>query len=190
MSDPHVALPTALDPRVLDLPAVGRNLQAGTVGDQLGAASTLLVFLPDLDAVATREVVGDLHLATDLWGDPAPTLFVHAARAEAGDEVFARLHPGARVVADPGGHLFHALDIAPRRTPRFSSARILPHLEGGRALAVPTARSSSVPILIQLTGTSVAWRQAYADPGAHPEVDRILRLARIVARARGAGRAA
>jgi hypothetical protein len=186
--------PTALPPRILDLPVDGRNLRPWTFGDQLGSDSTLLAFLPDLQDPAARAVVGDLHLARDLWADLAPTIFVHGASGEAGDALFRRLHPGARVVADPGRRLFEALGVGARRRPRFSGLGRL-----SRRLAEPWAGPAAdaseidlppVPVLVQLEGESVAWRQPYGVTGDRPELDRILRLARIVARARGEEQAA
>ena len=191
--DTEIRLPVALSPRLLDRPVPGRNLRPGTLADQLGAGSTLLVFLPDLDAVATRTVVGDLHLATDLWGDLAPTLFVHAASAEAGEALFTRLHPGARVIADPSRRLFEACGVASRRAPRFSGATGLFRRPGALRRGVagkPPRDLPALPTLVHLDGTVVSWSEPYGVAGARPELDRILRLARVVARARGAGRAA
>ena len=186
--------PVALPPRILDLPVSGRNLRPWTLGDQLGPTSTLLAFLPDLEDPAARGVVGDLHLATDLWADLAPTILVHADTPEAGDRFFERLHAGARVIADPGRRLFAALGVGQRRGPRFSGMRGLT-----RRLAAPWAGPAAektevdlppVPTLVQLEGTSVAWSQPYGIVGDNPEIERILRLARVVARARGEERAA
>lgn len=193
MIDLDAALPVVLPLRTLELPVAGRNLRPWTLGEQLGADSTLLVFLPDLDAPTSRAVVGDLHLATDLWGGLSPTIFVHADSAEAGDTFFNRLHTGARVVADPSRRLFEAFGVASRRVPRFSGLRGLSrHLSArwGREDGQPVRDLPDVPILVQLEGTVASWSEPYGIAGARPELDRILRLARIVARARDAGRAA
>ena len=186
--------PTALPPRILDLPVDGRNLRPWTFGDQLGSDSTLLAFLPDLTDPAVREVVGDLHLARDLWADLAPTIFVHGGTAKGGDALFQRLHPGARVVADPRLRLFEALGVGARKRPRFSGLRRLSHRLAepwaGPADNVPEIDPPPVPVLVQLEGSNVAWTQPYGVTGDRPELDRIMRLARIIARARGEEQAA
>ena len=100
-----------LDLAALAKPVEGFRLAAGTFGDQLDRAGTLVIFLRHLGCPFCREVVGDL-------ADPAlgsslpPILFIHPAKPDEGNSFFAVADPLARAVCDFDGVLAAAFGVA------------------------------------------------------------------------------
>ena len=69
-------MPDTIPADILDAPVEGLNLQGGTVGDQLGDAPTLVVFLRHFGCAFCRETVSDLRRLAGEQPAYPPILFV------------------------------------------------------------------------------------------------------------------
>lgn len=95
---------------VLDEPVAGVSLMPGTLRDQLGDATTLLVFLRHFGCVFCRETVAELRRASES-GDFPPTLFFFQGTPTEGRAFLRRDWPTVRAVADPALRFYEAFGV-------------------------------------------------------------------------------
>jgi hypothetical protein len=95
---------------VLDAPVAGMSLVPGTLRDQLGDATTLLVFLRHFGCVFCRETVAALRRASEAPDFP-PVLFFFQGRATEGRAFLRRDWPTVRAVADPSLRFYEAFGV-------------------------------------------------------------------------------
>lgn len=95
---------------VLDAPVAGVNLMPGTLRDQLGRATTLLVFLRHFGCVFCRETVAELRGASEAADFP-PLLFFFQGTPTEGRAFLRRDWPTVRAVADAGLRFYEAFGV-------------------------------------------------------------------------------
>jgi hypothetical protein len=99
-----------LSDEVLDAPVAGVNLMPGTLRDQLGDATTLLVFLRHFGCVFCRETVAELRLASEAADFP-PLLFFFQGSPTEGRAFLRRDWPTVRAVADTELRFYEAFGV-------------------------------------------------------------------------------
>jgi len=102
--------PRQIPDDVLDAPVAGVNLMPGTLRDQLGDATTLLVFLRHFGCVFCRETVAELRAASEAADFP-PLLFFFQGTPTEGRAFLRRDWPTVRAVADPGLRFYEAFGV-------------------------------------------------------------------------------
>jgi len=95
---------------VLDAQVTGVNLMPGTLRDQLGGATSLLVFLRHFGCVFCRETVAELRRASEAADFP-PLLFFFQGTPTEGRAFLRRDWPTVRAVADPGLRFYEAFGV-------------------------------------------------------------------------------
>lgn len=166
----------------LDLPVAGRNLEPGTLADQLGDGPALLVFLRHPGCCFCRELVRDLRrVAAREPGFPRVVL-VHPGGVDDGDALLGRLWPTARAVADPDAALYRAFGVARGGLgemfgPR-SCAAALRAVARGNGVGRPSGDVWTMPTLVMLAGGQVVWEHRGEHAGDHPDLRAVARRAR------------
>lgn len=103
----HAPLP----PAILGRAVTGVGLSPGTLADQLGSGTTLLVFLRHFGCMFCRETVGDLRAAVERRSDYPDVLFFFQGTATEGRAFLRRDWPTARAVADPEQALYELFGV-------------------------------------------------------------------------------
>lgn len=101
---------TEIPAAVLDAPVAGVNLMPGTLRDQLGDATTLLVFLRHFGCVFCRETIAELRRASEASDFP-PLLFFFQGTPTEGRALLRRDWPTVRAVADAGLRFYEGFGV-------------------------------------------------------------------------------
>jgi hypothetical protein len=101
----------AIPDDVLDAQVTGVNLMPGTLRDQLGAETTLFVFLRHFGCVFCRETVAELRRASEAARSYPPILFFFQGTPTEGRAFLRRDWPTVRAVADPALRFYEAFGV-------------------------------------------------------------------------------
>jgi hypothetical protein len=101
----------AIPEDVLDAQVTGVNLMPGTLRDQLGDGTTLLVFLRHFGCVFCRETVAELRRVNESAPDFPPMLFFFQGTPTEGRAFLRRDWPTVRAVADPTMRFYEAFGV-------------------------------------------------------------------------------
>jgi hypothetical protein len=162
----------------LSWPVQGRNLEPGTLGDQLDPdGPTLMAFLRHAGCCFCRELIGDLRRAAARRPGFPRVILVHQGTVADGDELIARLWPTARAVADPEGRLYLAFGV-PRGGglemfgPRSCLAAVRA-VAKGNGVGRKVGDAWTLPTLVALEGGRVVWEHRGTHAGDHPDLGRV-----------------
>jgi hypothetical protein len=174
----------AIDPRLLQLPLVGRHLSAGTLAGQLQAACgpTLLVFLRHFSCIFCREMVRDVMAAASSDQTYPGVLMVCQGDLAEADTFFGKYAPTAPVVCDPSKTFYDGLKLghgtfAQMFGPRVWACGIRATVKGntiGNPVAKPVGDPWTMPgvFLVDTTG-AILWQHTFQHAGDHPDWQRI-----------------
>ncbi len=90
----------------LATPVTGVGLVPGTLADQFGGETSLLVFLRHFGCIFCRETLADLRAASEATPGYPPVLFFFQGSPTEGRAFLRRYWPEARAVADPRMELY------------------------------------------------------------------------------------
>ena len=157
---------------VLDLPVRGVNLMPGTLRDQLGGDTTLLVFLRRFGCGFCREILAELREAQGLEGFPPVLLFFEGEPVE-GRALLRRNWGGARAVSDPEKQFYRAFGVE-----RGGLLQVFgPQVWAARRRAVAAGHRNTdhrgdfwrLPGLFLVRGERVLWRREFRHVGDLPD---------------------
>jgi AhpC/TSA antioxidant enzyme len=157
---------------VLDRFAGGVSLMPGTLRDQLGDRTTLLVFLRHFGCAFCRETIADLREASE---DPEypPVLFFFQGTATEGRAFLRRYWPGARAIADPELSFYEAFGVERGSLLQMFGPGVLSAgLRARRKGHGNGERSGDIyrmPGAFLVRGDEVLWRHQYRHAGDHPD---------------------
>lgn len=162
----------AIPAGVLDAPVAGVNLMPGTLRDQLGDATTLLVFLRHFGCVFCRETVAELRRASEAADFP-PLLFFFQGTPTEGRAFLRRDWPTVRAVADPSLRFYEAFGVERMGwldllRPGLWTAELRAR---GKGIA-PGERSGDIwrlPGVFLVRGDRILWAHAFRHPGDLPD---------------------
>ena len=174
-----MALPIAKE--VLETRVAGVNLMPGTLADQLGADTTLLVFLRHFGCTFCRETVADLRRVCAETADFPPVLFFFQGSVTEGRVFLRRYWPEARAVSDPEKELYAAFGIGRGGLRQMFGPRVWTALRRARSKGIEQGPRSGdlwmMPGIFLVNAGRVLWAHEYEHAGDHPEFHCIPQLA-------------
>lgn len=158
---------------VLDTPVEGVNINPGVLREQLGAGTTLLIFLRHFGCLFCREMVEDIRqLAATNPGYP-PVLFFYQGSVAEGKRFFARHWPEARAVADAGKTFYRAFGIERGGVKEMLGPEVwacgLRAASKGHTGGLPVGDPWMMPGAFLVQGDQIIWRHAFRHAGDHPD---------------------
>jgi hypothetical protein len=168
---------------VLEMPVSGVNLMPGSLGDQLGAEPTLLVFLRHFGCIFCRETVADLRAVSRTSGFP-PLIFFFQGSPTEGRAFLRRDWPDVRAIADPNARFYDAFGVG-----RMSPLQMLrPGLwsaeRRARAKGIEGGQRSGdiwrMPGMFLVQGDRVIWEHDFRHAGDTPDYAALPSIARRV----------
>lgn len=153
-------------------PVTGRNLRPGGFARQLGPGPTLIAFLRHPGCLFCREAVRALRGAT-ADGTAVHVVLVAPAPAADLDALFARMWPGAPVVADPSGALLRAAGgrrgrLAEVVGPAAAVCAVRAVARGARP-GRPAGDVRALPAALLVDGDEVLWAHHGRHSGDTPD---------------------
>jgi hypothetical protein len=165
----------------------GVNLMPGTLRDQLGAATTLLVFLRHFGCPFCKETLAGLRDATQKNPGYPPVLFFYQGSPIEGRAFLRRYWPEARAIADPDAVFYEGMGIGragivqmlhPGIVPALMRARASGYLDGGGSGGEGSGGDTRrMPGLFVARGAEIVWSHRARHQADHPEFAHIPRLA-------------
>ncbi len=170
-------IPAAL----LDRPVVGVGLSPGSLRDQLGDDTTLLVFLRHFGCIFCKEAVADLRAAAEA-APSYPDILFFTQGTPRESRAFLRVWPGARAVSDPEMAFYEAFGI---RRASFLEA-LGPKVLRARSRAAAKGHRNGtrngdiwrMPGCLLVRGQQVFWRFEPVHAAEHPDFTTIPALCR------------
>lgn len=163
------SLPAALVAR----PVRGVNLGAGSFGDQLAAAGTLVVFLRHFGCTFCREMIDDVRDAARQRPDFPAVLFVFRGEPHHARERFAQRWPEARVVTDADGSLYDAFAVRYGGLWKMAGPAVFGAffraLRKGHFIGWATPDPLRHPGVFLIEHGRVTWKHEFAHVGDHPD---------------------
>ena len=168
----------SIPPAVLDAPVRGVNLMPGSLRDQLGDATTLIVFLRYFGCGFCREMIADQE---SVAGFP-PVLFFFQGSPMEGRAFLRRYWPSARAVSDPELHFYEAFGVRRGRLrelfgPGVWSARRRA-IEAGHRNGDRSGDLWRMPGVFLVRGDAVLWAHEFEHVGDLPDFASIPERAR------------
>jgi hypothetical protein len=167
----------------LDAPVTGVNLMPGTLRDQIGSESHLLVFLRHFGCVFCRETLADLRAAVEREADYPGVLFFFQGSAAEGRAFLRRYWPQVRAVADPDLTFYEAFGIgrmgwASMLRPALWDAHRRARAKGHEQGASDGSDVWRLPGVFLVEGDRILWAHRYRHAGDEPDFGAIASLAR------------
>jgi hypothetical protein len=170
---------------VLDAPVTGVNLMPGTLRDQLGGATTLLVFLRHFGCVFCRETVASLRRTSDAEGFP-PLLFFFQGTPTEGRAFLRRDWPGVRAVADGALRFYEAFGIDRMGWRDMLRPGLWAAERRARAAGFEQGEASGdiwrLPGVFLVRGDRILWAHEFRHAGDLPDFAAVPGLARVAER--------
>jgi len=172
---------SAIPDEALSLPVSGVGLVPGTLRDQLGEGTTLLVFLRHFGCMFCRETISDLRLASEADPDFPRVLFFFQGSATEGRAFLRRYWPGVCAVADPELELYDMLGV---KRASLSEALGPAVLIGARNRAKKKGHENGprvgdiwrMPGIFAVDGEKILWSHKPRHAADHPDFARIQTL--------------
>ena len=101
----------SIPPDLLDASVRGVNLMPGSLRDQLGEETTLLVFLRHFGCGFCRETIAELRARAEDAADFPPVLFFFQGSPMEGRAFLRRYWPSVRAVSDPELRFYEAFGV-------------------------------------------------------------------------------
>ncbi len=167
---------------LLAAPVRGVNLMPGSLGDQLGTETTLLVFLRHFGCGFCKETLAELRAASETPGYPPVLLFYQGSPTE-GRAFLRRQWPAVRAVSDPELHIYEAFGVRRGRVRDF----VVPGVWSARRRALDKGhrngeRSGDIwrmPGVFLAREDAILWRHHFRHVGDHPDFGGIAELAQV-----------
>lgn len=166
-------MPRTLPEDLLCHPVQGLNLRPGTVADQIGDATTLLVFLRHFGCPFCRETVTDLRKVAPTLAAFPPILFFAQGDLEETKEFFEAYWPEARVVADPERGLYASMGLKRGTFGEIAGLRVwtcaIRAMSKGHFIGKPVGDPYLMPGAFLVQGDQMLWNYPYKHQGDRPD---------------------
>jgi hypothetical protein len=175
----------SIPPAVLDASVRGVNLMPGSLRDQLGDETTLLVFLRYFGCGFCREMIAGLREIREGAADFPPVLFVFQGSPMEGRAFLRRYWPSVRAVSDPQLQLYEAFGVRRGRVlelfgPGVWSARRRA-IEAGHRNGERSGDLWRMPGVFLVRDDAVLWAHEFQHAGDLPDFAGIPERARVLA---------
>ncbi len=164
-------------PDLLATRVSGVNLMPGTLADQLGDGTTLLVFLRHFGCIFCRETVSDLRAAA-AKSDPFPRiLFFFQGSPTEGRAFLRRYWPEARAVSDPERSFYAAFGLERGGVRKMFAPGVWAAQRRAKAKGLSNGRRTAdiwmMPGIFVVQERRVVWAHEFQHAGDHPDFERI-----------------
>ncbi|MBL7999450.1 MAG: hypothetical protein JNL32_12540 [Candidatus Kapabacteria bacterium] len=171
---------TTLNHGVLNTPISGVNLKAATLGEELGATPTLLVFLRHFGCIFCREMVKDIRNASATNTGYPPVVFFYQGTVEQGRDFFNDLWSDARAISDSPLTFYKGFGIergsvAEMLSPGVWACSIRAAVKGN-FIGLPVGDPWVMPGLFFVENGNILWQHDFAHAGDHPDFSRLPEL--------------
>lgn len=168
---------------LLDRVVMGVNLSPGTLRDQLGSGTTLIVFLRHFGCMFCRETLADMRKISEEDPRFPDTLFFYQGSATEGRAFLRRYWPGLRAVADQRAEFYEGFGVeraglvkalGPKVWRARSQAKAKGHENGERSGDI-----WRMPGAFLVHGGEIVWAHEYGHAADHPDYGEISQVAAV-----------
>jgi peroxiredoxin len=161
-----------IDDAILDSAVSGVNLIPGSLRDQLGDETVLLIFLRFFGCIFCRETTADLRALSEDRPDFPTVIFVSEAKRIEIQAFVRRYWPQAKTISDPQGVLYSAFGVGKSLLKSFSPSVFR---ASSRALDKGNERGPVDGNIFRMPGAflvhegDVVWSHEYRHSGELPD---------------------